>query len=351
LYYSIFTNAENRSKVALAVKGEGDTSAKGSPINDLFHKLGAQKNGEGFYKSSVLKNKDGTDKLIPCFDNLPKTILDKENRKKELEIDVTVLLEDDLKKKSKDRIENQQAIKDKEKELQKKDKEISKLAKDEVPNLQTKLNDLGVADASFEFTSDKNIIKACAAKQLLLNIRWLENDGDVNGSFKLNSNQVLFDKISSAQTDEWNAAVKRYFEGKGSDLQARIKKVEEEESTENIGLEVIRDAYEAMGETTVVEAINEELKPETPTTDITKESLTRLFGFTVDDILKGKWSKSDDKALTKNDVETIVINDYSPTATDKTKYNGLMAYLKSDGDDEGKTDDYDVSSDTKKKES
>jgi len=253
------------------------------------------------------------------------------------------------KRKSEDNIENKKKINDKEKELQKKDKEISELAQAEVLNKQKKVNDLGVADANFAFTGDKNIIKACATKQLLLTIRFLENDGNENGEFKLDSNKTLFGKISSAQTTagNWSTTIKGYFEGKGSDLQARIKKIKEEESTEGIGLEVIRDAYEEMGETAVVEAIGKELKPETPTPVpvITKERLTELFGFNVDETLKGEWVKSDDKTLTEENINTIVVNDYSPS---KTKYEGLMTYLGENGDDKGEKG-YDVSDDDKKK--
>jgi len=286
LYYSIFTNKENRDKVALAVKG--GAGVQKSVFDDLITELNSKTNGHVGYESKKLTNEDGSNKFVFCFDNLPKTITEKKSQKTSLESQIKVAekeLEKLTKKKGEDNIENKKKINDKEKELQKKDKEISELAQAEVLNKQKKVNDLGVADANFAFTGDKNIIKACATKQLLLTIRWLENDGNENGEFKLGSNKTLLDKISAAQTDAaaWNTAVKRYFEGKGSDLQARIKKVKEEESTEGIGLEVIREAYEAMGETAIVEAIDKELKPEPPTSDLTKEKLTELFKFAVDE--------------------------------------------------------------------
>jgi len=80
--------------------------------------------------------------------------------------------------------------------------------------------------------------------------------------------------------------IKQYFENLGTDLNSRITAGK---ADTEIGLEIIRDAYEEIGDKTVLDAINAELakeKEDSPVSDLTPETLTNLFGFSVDETLK-----------------------------------------------------------------
>jgi hypothetical protein len=124
-------------------------------------------------------------------------------------------------------------------------------------------------------------LKAAAAKQLLLDIRYLENYGDDTKPFKNSSNKTLLDTINSNQTNvsAFNSVIKLQFESKGTDLASRIAAIK---ADTEIGLEIYRDAFLQLGDQTIVDAINAELAKEKtpPQTDLTPADLKEKFGLT-----------------------------------------------------------------------
>ncbi|CAG8439631.1 2067_t:CDS:2 [Cetraspora pellucida] len=137
----------------------------------------------------------------------------------------------------------------------------------------------------------KNILKAAAAKQKLIDIRFLQNDGDETKPLKDSKYQQIWNNI---ETNQDNVSVK------------------EEAATSGIGLEVVRDAYANMNDTAVVTAIDAELAKDKPSqTGLTPADLKEKF-------------EVDGVKLTKDKLGTIIGTNIS----DATKKSKLIDYIK-----------------------
>ncbi|CFW93435.1 protein of unknown function [endosymbiont DhMRE of Dentiscutata heterogama] len=351
LYYMIFLNKSNREKVIRSVNGDGGTL--GTSIENIlitnYHDATFQTNCS--YESELEDEEGNKIRVFAVSD--PNEVASRLGlRKRALETKKKLLEENELKDQGVIYNEWKKKVDDEKRKLEEEEGKIDALIKDEIAAKQKKVTDMNLTGLSDSDWSNANtILKATAAKRLLLDINWLENEGKDGRPFKQSTNQTILDLIDSKRKDvaAWNAVIKQKFESLGTDLASRITAAK---ADTEIGLELFRDAYEELGDQTVVDAINAELAKDKPQqSGITTENLKALFNFEFTADEANSWKKSDEKTIAnESDIKTIFFDAYSPTAADKTKYNALLKYLKENGDDGGKKE-YDDSDDTKKAES
>ncbi|CAG8575368.1 3299_t:CDS:2, partial [Ambispora gerdemannii] len=174
---------------------------------------------------------NGTE-VVYCIDDINETIRERKTREIQLK-SMSQLKTEEIAEQNKLIIAHQRKIKDE---------------NDKMEVESGKIRNLMEAAAA-----DKKTEIAAAAKQMLVDIRYLKNDSNVNGPLER------------------------------TDLASRIAKVKG--GVDGISLEIVREAYAGMGDTAVVEAIDKEIKPkgqDDDKTKITEEELKEAFGNVTD---------------------------------------------------------------------
>ncbi|CAG8796318.1 23481_t:CDS:2, partial [Racocetra persica] len=280
LYYMIFQNKSNREKVIRSVNGDGTVGTSIENILITNYHDSTFKNDCSY--ESELEDKEGNKIRVFAVSDPNEVASILGLRKRALETKKKLLEKNELKDQGQIDHDHKKKIDDEQRKLEVEEGKIDALVKDEIAAKQKKVTDM--------------------------NLTGLKNEGKDGRPFKQSTNQTILDLIDSKRKD---------FENLGTDLASRITAAK---ADTEIGLELFRDAYEELGDQTVVNAINAELAKDKP-----------------------------QQSANESDIKTIFFDVYSPTVADKTKYNALLKYLKENGDDEGKKE-YDDSDDTKKAE-
>jgi len=278
LYYAAFSSPDNRRKLAFAVNGEYNpttTSVVGTAIakNPIIKIMGdATIAGSYSYDSAVAKDEDGNFKKVWCLEDPQDTVTAMDLRLVSLKAEKDLLEKEKMPAQNKLVNEQQEKIDAERKKLEVADKAIDDLVKVRKDEKIKEVTDMKLSTwSNDDWKNPENILRATGAKQALLDIRWLDGDGQDKGGFKdekgktphASDCQDALELINSKQKDitTWNLVIKQHFESKGSDLNSRIAAFK---GDAKIGLEVLRDAFEQLGEAAIVKAIDAELAKEAP---------------------------------------------------------------------------------------
>jgi len=327
LYYMIFKNKTNREKIIRSVNGDGTVTT--SIENEIISNYNDATFIANCSYLSELKDEDDNQIRVFCIANPNEVVNKLKLRERELETQKKILEEGELKDQIKLRAEHDKKIGDEKLKIEAEDAKIDALVKAEVVAKQQKVTDV-TSWGNTEWSESKNVLKAAATKKVILDIKWLENNGNDNLPLKNPTNKNILDAIETkrAVLPIWNAVIKKSFEDLGSDLDSRIAAAK---ADTEIGLEIYYDTYTELGDTTVANAIKAEIdkeKPQTPPSEKIK----------LPDLQNALSAKSDTSESDLNlDAWDTILKKSGSKISDKDKLSELIKKVgKGATDDEGK---------------